>query len=115
MKPTASTGATIADEERQAALGRLLPLWPHELADRTLAGQQRICRLLAAALRRERQRGVGGHWTYDLGRHAALTRALGQEMHRLAGMSGSAARQIAVKRPPRPHRSRDRRAPANPA
>ena len=27
---------------------------------------------LKRALRRERTRGISGHWSYDLGRHAAL-------------------------------------------
>lgn len=71
---------------RIRALGRVLPLWPHEIADPTLAGQERICRMLSSALRRERQRGVAGHWTYDIGRHAALARALRPELRRLALM-----------------------------
>ncbi len=69
---------------RSQALGRILPLWPHEIADQSHAGQERICRLLASALRRERQRGVAGHWAYDVGRHAALVRALAPELRRLA-------------------------------
>lgn len=69
---------------RARNLVRLLPLWPHEIADRSLSGQERICRLLSSALRRERQRGVAGHWTYDVARHAALARALRPELSRLA-------------------------------
>jgi hypothetical protein len=69
--------ATSPDHDR--ALAGLLPLWPHEIADRSAAGRQRVCQLLTAALRRERQCGVSGHWTYDLGRHAALARALAAE------------------------------------
>lgn len=51
---------------------RLLPLWPHEVADQSPAGRQRILTLVRRALRAERQRGLAGHWTYDLSRHAQL-------------------------------------------
>ena len=75
-----------SEAERVAGLRRLLPLWPHEIADRSLAGQERICRLLRQALRQQRQRGVAGHWTYDVTRHAALVRTLAPELRRLATM-----------------------------
>jgi hypothetical protein len=51
---------------------RLLPLWPHEIGDRSLAGRRRVVALLRRALRAERKRGLAGHWTYDLSRHAQL-------------------------------------------
>jgi hypothetical protein len=51
---------------------RLLPLWPHEVCDRSPAGRQRLIALLRRALRAERNRGLAGHWTYDLSRHAQL-------------------------------------------
>ncbi len=60
--------------DRQAELPRVLPLWPHEIADESLAGRQRIIAKLARALRAERSRGIAGHWTYDLARHSALLR-----------------------------------------
>ena len=50
----------------------LLPLWPHELEDGSLAGRQKRIAVLQRALRAERQRGIAGNWTYDLGRHWAL-------------------------------------------
>jgi hypothetical protein len=77
---------------RDRTLAALLPLWPHEIEDRSLAGQQHVCRLLAAALRRERQRGIAGHWTYDLARHGALARLLPQEQRRLAHLLRSSKR-----------------------
>ncbi|HMN37983.1 MAG TPA: hypothetical protein PKD49_09805 [Hyphomicrobium sp.] len=61
---------------RRSELQRLLPLWPHELADLSLSGRQRILRFLARALREERRRCRAGHWTYDVARHAALARHL---------------------------------------
>jgi len=59
-------------ETRARDLLRLLPLWPHEIADHSPAGHRRILLLLRRALRAERQRGLAGHWTYDLSRHAQL-------------------------------------------
>lgn len=60
--------------DRQAELPRVLPLWPHEIADESLVGRQLIIAKLARALRAERCRGIAGHWTYDLARHSALLR-----------------------------------------
>lgn len=55
-----------------AELARLLPMWPSELADSSISGRQRRIRVLRRALRLERQRGIAGHWTYDLSRHSSL-------------------------------------------
>ena len=63
--------APIIDTLRRA---QLLPLWPRELADKTLAGRGKRVALLRKALRAERQRGLAGHWTYDLARHWGLLR-----------------------------------------
>jgi hypothetical protein len=60
---------------RRAELQRLLPLWPSEIADLSLRGRRRVVQFLARALREERRRARGGHWAYDLARHAALARA----------------------------------------
>jgi hypothetical protein len=64
---------------RDKDLARLLPLWPEELADASIAGRSKLVQMLERALRAERQRGVGGHWSYDLSRHAALMWALKAE------------------------------------
>lgn len=66
--------------ERQRDLAPLLPMWPHELADRTAAGGARVIGLLRRALRAERKRAIAGDWTYDLARHRALVMALGCEI-----------------------------------
>ncbi len=58
--------------QRENELMRLLPLWPHEVADRSPSGRRRVLALLRRALRAERKRGLAGHWTYDLSRHAQL-------------------------------------------
>ena len=59
---------------RQADLVRVLPLWPHELEDETPEARRKIVSMLRRALRAERRRGIAGHWTYNLQRHAELLR-----------------------------------------
>ncbi len=86
MIRTTASNRSPSESSRAQTLGRILPLWPHEVVDLSLAGQVRICRLLGSALRRERQRGIAGHWAYDIGRHAALARAHGPELRRLAAL-----------------------------
>ena len=76
--PSASF-APRQDYERTRDLAGLLPLWPAEIADDTLEGRQRIVQRLRRALREERRRGVAGHWTYNLARHAALLQAYKHE------------------------------------
>ena len=65
---------------RTRDLPRLLPLWPHELTATTNADRARLLARLRRALRAERQRGLAGHWTYDLARHAQLLRAYRAEV-----------------------------------
>jgi hypothetical protein len=76
---------------RQADLVRLLPLWPEELADLSVAGRSRLVVMLERALRLERQRGISGHWTYDLSRHAHLMAALRFERAALAALQPSSS------------------------
>ena len=72
---------SVANHE--ALLARLLPLWPHELDDTSSAGRERRVALLRRALRLERQRGLAGHWTYDLSRHSGLLACYRTETARL--------------------------------
>jgi hypothetical protein len=74
---------------RAADLVRLLPLWPEELADHSLVGRARLVVMLERALRLERQRGIGGHWAYDLSRHAHLMEALRCERAELAALQSA--------------------------
>jgi hypothetical protein len=60
-------------------LAHLVPLWPNEQTDMTPAGRLKRLGALRKALRSERQRGLQGHWAYDLARHAALLRAYRNE------------------------------------
>ena len=64
---------------RATDLPRLLPLEASELADVTHDGRLRIIAALERALLAERRRGRTGHWSYQLGRHANLRRALDAE------------------------------------
>jgi len=66
--------------DRRTELPGVLPLWPHELDDESLEGRRRILGKLRRALRAERRRGLAGHWTYDLARHAALLRVYRLEL-----------------------------------
>lgn len=60
---------------RASDLPKLVALWPHECADTSLKGRARLILKLRRALRQERLRGISGHWTYDLARHAQLLAA----------------------------------------
>jgi hypothetical protein len=68
---------------RSRDLPSLIALWPHELADETPAGALRVLAKLRHALRAERVRARGGHWSYDLNRHLALLSAYRGELARL--------------------------------
>jgi hypothetical protein len=52
----------------------------HETLIATPASQHALIARLRRALRAERQRGVAGHWTYNLSRHADLLRAYRAEL-----------------------------------
>ena len=65
---------------RSRDLPRLLPLWANEITTNDLNDHLRLLARLRRALRGERQRGLGGHWAYDLARHAHLLRAYRAEM-----------------------------------
>ena len=66
--------------ERARDLPKLLPLWEWELATPSEAEHARLLARLRRALRAERRRGLSGHWTYDLARHAQLLRAYRAEV-----------------------------------
>ena len=72
--------------DRERDLPRLTSVWPAELADRSRQGRARLVGRLRRALREERQRGLAGHWTYDLARHAQLLAAYRAEVAELARM-----------------------------
>ena len=82
LKPLSPPQSVAA--KRVHDLGRLLPLWPHEVTDTSLEGRKKRVALLRRALRAERCRGLAGHWTYDLARHCALLRCYRSEVTQLA-------------------------------
>lgn len=76
MKPQAHTNANGRHAyERARDLPRLIPLWPHEIEPADLAAHALLLARMRRALRIERQRGLSGHWTYDLARHSRLLQA----------------------------------------
>ena len=75
-----ATAAAKMQYERSRDLPPLLALWPWELEDAGIDGQQRLVARIRRALRLERQRAIAGHWTYDLARHARLLAAYRSEV-----------------------------------
>lgn len=75
--------------DRERDLPRLVALWPADLADTSRGARLRLLAKLRSALRRERQRGLAGHWCYDLARHAGLLAAYREEAAALAGQQRS--------------------------
>ncbi len=94
--------------DRAWDLPRLLAVWPRDLEDLSIPGRERMLARLKQALRAERQRGVAGHWTYDVSRHAQLIAAFRVEAAELAAqrMAGGLRGRT---------RERDRRLPSAPA
>ncbi len=66
--------------DRVRDLPALLPVWPTEVDDTSAPGRLALLAKLRRALRQERKLGAGGHWTYDLARHAALRSAYRAEV-----------------------------------
>ena len=88
--------------DRAWDLPRLLAVWPQELADMTLAGRERMLARLKQALRAERQRGVAGHWTYDVSRHAQLITAFKSEAREVAEHRKTGHQQESLEESTRP-------------
>jgi hypothetical protein len=84
--PPGPREAPLRPYDRRAELPRVLPLWPHELDDETREGRRCILGRLRRALRAERQRGLAGHWTDDLARHAELARVYRLELAASRGL-----------------------------
>lgn len=103
----ASTAPSTVDGGRAAELARLLPLWPREIADTSREGRLRLVAKLHRALKAERRRGLAGHWTYDLARHAALLAAWRRERALLGLREARPAREAKKERRPFGRRSRN--------
>jgi len=81
---TFRTSGPLPPYDRRRDLPGLLPTWPGELDDLTPEKHHWLLQRLRRALREERRRGISGSWTYDLGRHARLYRALHAEIALMA-------------------------------
>jgi hypothetical protein len=81
---------------RSRDLPKLVPLWPHELADHSPEGCRHVLAKLRSALRAERRRALSGRWSYDLNRHLGLISAYKGGTRRL-----ESARCSAELHPPR--------------
>ena len=68
---------------RSRDLASLIALWPRELEDVSPAGILFVLGKLRRALRAERNRGLRGHWSYDLNRHIGLLSAYKREFVQL--------------------------------
>lgn len=71
----ATSSVSKAAYVRSRDLPKLIGMWPAEIADISKAGRERLIAKLKRALRAERQRGLAGHWSYDLARHSQLLEA----------------------------------------
>ena len=76
----------FAADARTRRLARLVPLWPREIESTDISAAKRVVTALERALRGERRRGRAGHWSYDMNRHMALSRALREERARLESL-----------------------------
>ena len=74
------TAFSKPDYVRARDLPKLIGLWPAEIADTSRSGTARLIAKLKRALREERQRGLAGHWSYDLARHSQLLEAHRREV-----------------------------------
>jgi Family of unknown function (DUF6477) len=74
----------VATYDRARDLPRLLPLWPEQIADKTLTGTAQIVSMLDRACNREAQRGRSNDWTYSPARHRQMMAALKHERSALA-------------------------------
>ncbi len=97
----AMTRAGAKAYRRARDLPRLLPLWPHEIADESPEGGRRLVVRLRKALAGERRRGRAGHWTYDLNRHIALLSAYKGELAMLEALGPQKAGEVLPTEPVR--------------
>ena len=90
--PTTAAAAHAGQRyDRARDLPRLLPMWPWEMKIADAAQHARLLARLRRALREERRRGLSGHWSYDLARHAQLLAAYRAEVFLLGASVANAA------------------------
>jgi hypothetical protein len=97
-----STATSPAPEQsycRARDLPRLVALWPREIDDCSDYGHRKLLAKLRCALREERRRGLAGHWTYDVARHAGLLRAYRHELTSRGASRAPSSWPVATGRP----------------
>lgn len=77
--------------DRKRDLPRLMPVWPDDLADKSLAGRTRILAQLEHYARGLRAAALVNAWHYDLARHRQVLAALEHERRELLAMEDTDA------------------------
>lgn len=73
--------------DRQRHLAPILPLWPAQIADKSIEGRREIVGILFSVLKRERERGLARHWCYSHTRHDALFACYRAELNELTELT----------------------------
>lgn len=81
-------------------ISKLVALWPWEREPAGRDGMMRLLARLRRAARDERRRGLAGHWSYDLARHAQLVSAYREALRRYLADEASCSGR-AIHPPPR--------------
>lgn len=76
----------------RAEMARLVPLYPSEIHDLSIAGRLRIIALFNRAICGQHRLGTTAHWAYDLSRHRAIRQALFSEVVELEMLSNCVRR-----------------------
>lgn len=80
--------------DRHRDVPRLLAVWEEDLNDVRIAARKRFIAKLEQACRRERKRGLEGHFAYSLANHRALILCLVAEKAELRAMMISAGEVV---------------------
>ena len=75
--------------------GGLIPLWPHEAADYSIAGHRLVLAKLVRACAANEARARVGHWTYTQSFHADLVLARDRARQDLADALAAEHREAA--------------------
>lgn len=78
--------------ERVRHLPRLFAVYATDLAE-DIGSRRRLIGRIEDALRRERKRGLAGHWAYDIARHYQMIAVWEHETKALAALTAPTARR----------------------
>lgn len=102
LRATHARATTRPAYDRDRDIPRLIGDRPPALRKDIIPELQRFVGRLQAMLRAERQRGLAGHWTYDLSRHRDLLTA-----YRFEAAALSALRRSLSSTPPKSGHTRE--------